>query len=264
MYRLEVFVVKKIVALFIALVVAVSSIPAVFAVEGAYGDVNGNGKVDITDVTTVQRCIAKIITLTDDEFLLADVDGDGKLSVMDCTTVQRYVAKAIEHFPVEEMATEPPTEESTQITTQQPDYDSQPSEMELEILRLVNIEREKEGLEPVEFAYDYYESAKIRSKEVSSIETFSHTRPDGRPWHSVYEDLDVPDFWQKGENLAIYFSSAEQVVEGWMNSPGHRANILHAEFDYLAVSVCETVEYPGYYAGVQLFIASWDQYDRYN
>ena len=189
---------------------------------------------------------------------------------MDCTTVQRYVAKAIDHFPVEEMATEPPTEAPTQPETTPPTQepilgdDSSPKEIELEILRLVNIEREKEGLEPVKFAYDYYECAKVRAKEISSILTFSHVRPDGRMWHSIYEDIDVPKYWQAGENLALYFQTAEEVVAGWMNSPGHRANILHADYDYLAVSVCETVEHPDYYAGVQLFIASVDQYYKYN
>lgn len=253
---------KRLVALFVALVIAVGSIPAVFAVVGTYGDVNGSGGVDVIDVTDIQCCVAEIIKLSEEEIALADVDGNKQLTIMDCTTVQMFIAELIDHFPVEEMATEPPTEAPTDAPSTKQDADLH--EMELEILRLVNIERAKEGLEPVEFAYDYYECAKIRAKEISTILTFSHTRPDGRPWHSVYEDNGAPQFWQSGENLAIYFDTAEQVVQGWMNSPGHRANILHAEYDYLAVAVCETEEYEGYYAGVQLFIASIDQYHKYN
>ena len=261
---------KRLVALFVALVIAVGSIPAVFAVNGIYGDVNGSGGVDVIDVTDMQCCVAEIIKLSEEEIALADVDGNNQLTIMDCTTVQLFIAELIDHFPVEEMATEPPTEPQTEPPTETPTdapstkLDSDLHEMELEILRLVNIERAKEGLEPVEFAYDYYECAKIRAKEISSLLTFSHFRPDGRPWHSVYEDNDAPKYWQSGENLALYFDTAEQVVEGWMNSPGHRANILHAEYDYLTVAVCETEEYEGYYAGVQLFIASIDQYYKYN
>lgn len=253
---------KRLVALFVALVIAVGSIPAVFAVNGTYGDVNGSGGVDVIDVTDIQCCVAEIIKLSEEEIALADVDGNKQLTIMDCTTVQMFIAELIDHFPVEEIATEPPTEAPTDAPSTKQDADLH--EMELEILRLVNIERAKEGLEPVEFAYDYYECAKIRAKEISTILTFSHTRPDGRPWHSVYEDNGAPQFWQSGENLAIYFDTAEQVVQGWMNSPGHRANILHAEYDYLTVAVCETEEYEGYYAGVQLFIASIDQYHKYN
>lgn len=253
---------RRLVALFVALVIAVGSIPAVFAVNGTYGDVNGSGGVDVIDVTDIQCFVAEIIKLSEEEIALADVDGNNQLTIMDCTTVQLFIAELIDHFPVEEMATEPPTEAPTDAPSSNQDSDLH--EMELEILRLVNIERAKEGLEPVEFAYDYYECAKIRAKEISSILTFSHFRPDGRPWHSVYEDNDAPKYWQSGENLAIYFDTAEQVVAGWMNSPGHRANILHAEYDYLAVAVCETEEYEGYYAGVQLFIASVDQYYKYN
>ena len=253
---------KRLVALFVALVIAVGSIPAVFAVNGIYGDVNGSGGVDVIDVTDMQCCVAEIIKLSEEEIALADVDGNNQLTIMDCTTVQLFIAELIDHFPVEEMATEPPTEAPTDATS--PMQDADLHKMELEILRLVNIERAKEGLEPVEFAYDYYDCAKIRASEINSLLTFSHSRPDGRPWHSVYEDNDAPKYWQSGENLALYFDTAEQVVEGWMNSPGHRANILHAEYDYLAVAVCETEEYEGYYAGVQLFIASIDQYYKYN
>ena len=66
---------KRIAALIFALVVALCSVTAVFA--AGYGDTNGNGKVDIIDVTTIERHIARIIEISDEAIDLSDVDGDG-------------------------------------------------------------------------------------------------------------------------------------------------------------------------------------------
>lgn len=286
---------KKISALIISIVILLSSIPVVFGATYSYGDIDGNGKIDIIDATSVQRFIAKIISMDIDSVESADVDGDGKVSVMDCTSIQQYVAKVIKVFPCESKPDTEPTEETRYVDTDSslkptpaPDETTAPSvaetqapsvvetqeptidkeqycrEMEKEILRLVNIEREKEGLEPVAFAKDYYECALVRVNECRCKETFSHTRPDGRKWSTVFTDLSAPKYWQAGENIALNFKTAEQVVQAWMQSPGHRSNILHAEFDYLAVGVAETTEYEGYYSAVQLFIASIDNYYKYH
>ncbi len=249
---------KRFVALVIALTIMIVSTSVVLAKSSAFGDADHNGKVDIIDVTSIQQHLAKLITLDDETLNLIDVDGDGKIAIIDCTTVQQYVAKIIDIFPVEEKMqpeTQPPTEEETQP------QGNFPNEIELEILRLVNIEREKHGVKPVKFAYDYYECATVRARECASEETFSHTRPDGRAWHTVFEDYKAPSYWGAGENLALYVYSAEHVVQGWMNSPGHRANILRPEYDYMAVAICEIEGYPGYYSAAQLFISSWDKYD---
>ena len=255
---------KKIVAFLVALLVAVGSVSVAVAGSCSYGDANGNGQIDIFDVTTIQRYIAKIITIDDDLLDAVDVDGDGEIGIMDCTSVQCYLAKVIEHFPVEDKITptETPTEAPTEAPTQAPVDDTKPNEMELEILRLVNVERAKEGLKPLKFDYDRYECAKIRAKECNKEVTFSHTRPDGRPWYTVMDDMGKGSYWQAGENLALYMYSAEHVVQGWMNSPGHRANILRPEYDLMAVAVWETEEYPGYYSAAQLFIATWDNYRK--
>ncbi len=286
---------KKISALIISIVILLSSIPVVFGATNSYGDIDGNGKIDIIDATAVQRFIAKMISMDIDSVSSADVDGDGKVSVMDCTSIQQYVAKVIGCFPCQKGTSAEPTEATynvntdsmlkpapsqgdttapnvtetqppTVVETQEPTVDKEQycRQLEEEILRLVNVEREKEGLEPVAFAEDYYDCALVRVNECRCKETFSHTRPDGRKWSTVFDDLSAPKYWQAGENIALNFQTAEEVVEAWMNSPGHRANILHAEFDYLAVGVAETAEYEDYYVAVQLFIASIDSYYKYH
>ena len=259
---------KKIVAFLVALLVMLCSLSTAFAHCLCYGDSNGNGQIDIMDVTNIQRHIARIITLDEEVLEAIDVDGDGIIAILDCTYVQCYIAKVIDRFPVEDLPapTEPetlPTEPETVPPTDpdvEPVDDTKPNEMELEILRLVNVERAKVGAKPLQFDYDRYECAKIRAKECNKEVTFSHTRPDGRQWYTVLDDMGKAEYWQAGENLALYLYSAEHVVQGWMNSPGHKANILNPNFDLMAVAIWETEEYPGYYSAAQLFVASWDSY----
>lgn len=67
-----------------------------------YGDVNGNGTVEILDATMLQRSLAQIITLDEGQLKRADVQGDGGVAIMDATLIQKKMAKAIDKFPVEE------------------------------------------------------------------------------------------------------------------------------------------------------------------
>ncbi len=66
-----------------------------------YGDVDGDTKVSIMDATLIQRAVAKVVVLNDDELKRALVSGNEKLSIMDATSAQRFVAKVIDKFPVE-------------------------------------------------------------------------------------------------------------------------------------------------------------------
>lgn len=250
----------------------------VFSVFSAYasvsdegkmlGDVNGDNSVAVVDATLTQRNVAKIESFSEDQFFCADTNGDGEISVVDATIIQRYVAKIIDKFPAEENGTQTPTEEPTQVPTdaptdeptesetQAPSQEATPSEYELEVLRLVNIEREKVGAQPLEFGYFIYDCAKLRAKECDSY--FSHTRPDGTMFFTVFEELGVEEFFSAlGENIAWGHRTPEQVMESWMNSEGHRANILDESYDYVAIGTFECTEQPGTYATVQLFWGAW-------
>ena len=272
---------KKLVAFWLAFILVLCSICSVAATIDTqtgrlFGDTDNDGFVAITDATKIQKHVARILVLDEETLKIADVDGDNQITIMDCTSIQQLIAKIIDTFPVEKETTIPsefstgsgliqgdnptesqkPTETQTEEPTK-PEKDG-PSEYELEILRLVNIEREKEGLEPLEFAYFIYDCAVIRAKECAPMDDCSHTRPDGRAWHTVFDDLKINEDREfgMGENIAWGHDSAEQVMYdeiGWMNSPGHRANILRPEYKYVAIGSAECVEQPGTYATVQLF-----------
>ena len=96
-----------------------------------------------------------------------------------------------------------------------------------EVLRLVNQARAEYGIEPLIWDSELEEAACVRAAECSIV--FDHTRPNGQNCFSLTDKM-------YGENIAAGYRSAESVVAGWMNSAGHRANILNPSFKSMGVS----------------------------
>ncbi|MEA4823498.1 MAG: CAP domain-containing protein [Clostridiaceae bacterium] len=101
------------------------------------------------------------------------------------------------------------------------------------VLRLTNIERMNRNLAPLTFTADALNAARIRCGELESV--VGHTRPDGRDCFSVLTDLDI-DASYAGENVAAGQSDAYDVMQAWMGSEGHRANILNDGFSHLGAA----------------------------
>ena len=133
-------------------------------------------------------------------------------------------------------------------TDSQPETDNQELSYAEQVVKLVNAERAKAGLSAVEFDQEIALAATIRAKE--SKELFSHTRPDGRGFSTVLTDNGIR-FNGAGENIAWGQKSPEQVMEAWMNSDGHRANILNAKFTKIGVGHYQDATGTNYWA--QLF-----------
>jgi uncharacterized protein YkwD len=101
-----------------------------------------------------------------------------------------------------------------------------------QILDLVNAERKKAGLNPLEYYTQGQKAADIRTKEI--IVKFDHERPDKTWCFSVFEEVNISCV-SAGENIAMGQRSPEIVMNAWMNSPGHKANILNPGFTHLIV-----------------------------
>ena len=99
----------------------------------------------------------------------------------------------------------------------------------VEVLNLVNAERAKVGVPPLRLAGDLQRAAAIRAREITT--TFSHTRPNGERFSSLLPD----GRYRCGENIAAGYGSPEKTVAQWMQSQGHRENILRAEYNELGV-----------------------------
>ncbi len=102
----------------------------------------------------------------------------------------------------------------------------------LRIVELVNEARADAGLKPVTLRQDLTAVAQLRAKETVSL--FSHTRPNGTSCFTALGEHGV-SYRGAGENIAYGQRSPEEVMEGWMNSSGHRANILNANFTSIGV-----------------------------
>jgi len=102
-----------------------------------------------------------------------------------------------------------------------------------ELLDLINKERKAAGLKQVALNSDLNRVAELRAAEI--VESWSHTRPNGEEWKTAFADAGVSSSY-RGENLAKGQYSAEMVVEDWMSSSGHKANILNKKFTKMGVA----------------------------
>ncbi len=106
--------------------------------------------------------------------------------------------------------------------------------MENVIIRLVNIERTSRGLKPLSANWQLSRVARYKSQDMHDAGYFAHESPRyGSPFNMM-KNFGI-SYRTAGENIAKGYTSAAAVVEGWMNSPGHRANILNASFTEIGV-----------------------------
>lgn len=115
---------------------------------------------------------------------------------------------------------------------------------------LVNKERNAYGLQPVKVSPLLSESANIRASELKV--NFSHTRPNGTICFTAMSELGI-QYRSAAENIAYGQKNPESVMNAWMNSSGHRANILNEKMEYIGVGVFYQ---DGVYYWSQFFAAS--------
>lgn len=116
--------------------------------------------------------------------------------------------------------------------TGEPADDQPSSDYATEVARLVNVERAKAGLKPLTVDTQVQAVAQLRAKEIK--QAFSHTRPNGTACFTALDEQDV-SYVTAGENIAYGYPTPADVMEGWMNSPGHRANILDSDYTKIGV-----------------------------
>jgi uncharacterized protein YkwD len=106
---------------------------------------------------------------------------------------------------------------------------------EAEVLKLVNEERAKVGCSALTASPSLAKLAGAFSDDMAARDFFDHTDPDGRtPWDRA-ATAGIANLG--GENIARGQADAAAVMDAWMNSPGHRANILNCDFKTLGVGV---------------------------
>lgn len=104
-----------------------------------------------------------------------------------------------------------------------------------EVLRLVNIERAKEGVGPLELDEELCAVAQLHSDDMVTRSFFSHENPDGQDPFDRMDSYGI-SFMAAAENIAVGYDSPAAVVKGWMNSPGHRSNILNSRYSKMGIA----------------------------
>ena len=109
------------------------------------------------------------------------------------------------------------------------------NEFEAEVFRLVNIERTNRGLHPLHWHTGIGQVSRAFSKDMSDRNFFSHTCPSGTSPSDRVRAAGIVCAGLFGENLAWGHQTPQQVVSTWMDSPGHKANILSRSYTHLGV-----------------------------
>ena len=141
----------------------------------------------------------------------------------------------------------PETKPETQPETK-PEEDASETSFAHQVVALVNAERKKAGLSEVTLDEKVEAAALVRAKETE--QSFSHTRPNGSNFSTALKEQGV-SYRGSGENIAWGQKTPEDVMKAWMNSEGHRANILNARFTKIGVGYYQNARGTNYWT--QLF-----------
>ena len=123
-----------------------------------------------------------------------------------------------------------------------PTVSSSVTAFESEVVRLVNEIRAENGLKPLTQDWQLSRVARYKSQDMRDLGYFSHTSPTyGSPFNMM-NSFGI-SYRTAGENIAKGYSTPEAVVNGWMNSPGHRANILNSSYTHIGVGYVASGNY---------------------
>lgn len=125
--------------------------------------------------------------------------------------------------------------------------------LENEVIRLVNIERANRGLHQLSANWELSRVARYKSQDMINKNYFAHNSPTyGSPFRMM-EDFGIR-FTAAGENIAYGQRSPQEVMKSWMNSSGHRSNILSPTYNQIGVGVAKKANGTLYWT--QMFIKS--------
>ncbi|MEC2496552.1 CAP domain-containing protein [Bacillus cereus] len=152
--------------------------------------------------------------------------------------------------PTENVVTEQPTAKpETQKPVEQKPAEQKPaeeakslSEFEQRVVELTNAERAKQGLPALKIDTELSKVARIKSEDMQKNNYFDHNSPTyGSPF-DMMKKFGI-SYTSAGENIAQGQRTPEEVVQAWMNSAGHRANILNNGFTHIGVGYVESGNY---------------------
>ncbi|MFJ8234904.1 CAP domain-containing protein [Ureibacillus sp. NPDC094379] len=170
-------------------------------------------------------------------------------------TVEKEVATPAPQAPAKETATPAtnknttaPTNTNTQQAAEAPakapttNASQSVSAFEQQVVDLTNAERTKAGLKPLEIYAPLMKVAEAKSADMAKNNYFSHTSPT---YGSPFDQIKAAGISYKsaGENIAQGQRTPAEVVQAWMDSPGHRQNIMNASYTHIGVGYVKNGNY---------------------
>lgn len=145
--------------------------------------------------------------------------------------------------PVQGQSTAQPEKQAADKSSQKSDSQAKSlSEFEKKVVELTNAEREKQGLKPLQADEKLSQVARAKSEDMQKNNYFDHQSPTyGSPF-DMMKKFGVT-YQSAGENIAMGQQTPEEVVKAWMNSEGHRKNILNPDFTNIGVGYAKDGNY---------------------
>jgi len=186
-------------------------------------------------------------------FLFSAINSDSATTIL--TEIEKKVIPITETVELGTFSLSQITDNTTQLLSVDTDNMTKEKQAEMEVHRLINLEREKYGLDTLGYDEELAFVAKLHSEDMASSGYFSHETPEGL---SPTDRAGVADYTCRyqignliysgiGENIHMVTGSsvslwspesiAETAVSGWMDSPGHRKNILTSNFSNEGIGV---------------------------
>ena len=132
--------------------------------------------------------------------------------------------------------------QSKPATTQPTQTTSSVSAFEKKVVELTNAERAKQGLAPLTLDTELSKVARTKSQDMKDKNYFDHNSPTyGSPF-DMMKSFGI-SYKSAGENIAMGQTTPEQVVQAWMDSPGHRENIMNSSFTHIGVGYVASGNY---------------------
>lgn len=223
----------------------------VFAQESILlGDLDSDGKVTLKDASAGLKLALGIPNSGVTNFKGADIFGDSAFSMKSVQIILKSalgmgdVATLVEQMnsPDNSITQKPAATKTPTVIDNNLSYAKQ-------VLKLVNAERTKQGLGTLVWDEPLVAAAMTRAEEITV--KFEHRRPDGKSWNSILEERNIS--WTGcAENIAYGQATPEAVVKAWMNSDGHRANILNGSYTKIGIGCYKNSS--GVYYWTQLFV----------
>lgn len=216
---------KRILTLFTAVLVMSAGCMIASAAGLGKGDVNSDGRIDVTDISLTAAHIKGIKAMSASQQKLADVDSNNRINVTDISIMAAHI-KGIHSIG----------------SSKAPD----PS---VQLFDLSNNERKAAGLTAYKSSDQLNKAAQIRAKEIAK--SFSHTRPNGSSCFTVLDELGI-DYRAVSENIAGGQTSAKEAVDSFMKSQHHHDAIMSTQYTHMGTACYYDSSSRTYY-WVQLF-----------